>query len=81
MKSTMLQYEGAVEDAVNRLLQMGVFKSKAEIFRSGAMELASKYGAVKTKEEVIEEMMYQDALPAIRRVKAGKAKLHRLEDI
>jgi hypothetical protein len=81
MKSTMLQYEGGVEDAVERLLQLGVFKSKADIFRVGAMELAAKYGMVKSKEEVIEEMMYKDAEPALRRLKAGKAKLHRISEI
>ncbi len=78
MASTMLQYEGGVEQAVDRLLQLGIFKSKADIFRTGAMELASKYGAVKTKEEIIEEMMYKDAEPALRKLKAGKARLHRL---
>ncbi len=81
MKSTMLQYEGSVEDAVERLLQLGVFKSKADIFRVGAMELAAKYGLVKSKEEVIEEMMYTDAEPALRKLKAGRARLHRLEKI
>jgi len=78
MKSTMLQYEGGVEEAVERLLQLGVFKSKADIFRVGAMELAAKYGLVKTKEEVIEEMMYEDAEPALRKLKAGRARLHRI---
>ncbi|HIH18615.1 TPA: hypothetical protein HA225_01420 [Candidatus Micrarchaeota archaeon] len=81
MKSTMLQYEGSVEDAVERLLQLGVFKSKADIFRVGAMELAAKYGLVKSREEVIEEMMYADAEPALRKLKAGRARLHRLEKI
>ena len=81
MKSTMLQYEGSVEEAVDRLLQLGVFKSKADIFRVGAMELAAKYGVVKTKEEIIEEMMYKDAEPALRKLKTGRAKLHRIEDI
>jgi hypothetical protein len=37
-----------VASAVERLLQLGIFSSKAEVFRSGAMELASKYGLVKT---------------------------------
>lgn len=81
MKSTMLQYEGGVESAVERLLQLGIFKSKADIFRMGAMELASKYGLVKTEEEVVEEMMHKDAEPALRRLKSGKAKLHRLSEI
>ena len=81
MKSTMLQYEGSVEKAVDRLLQLGVFKSKADIFRVGAMELAAKYGVVKSEEEVIEEMMYADAEPALRRLRAGKAKLHRVSEI
>jgi len=81
MKSTMLQYEGSVEEAVDRLLQLGVFKSKADIFRVGAMELAAKYGLVKSEEEVIEEMMYKDAEPALRKLKAGKARLHRIEQV
>jgi len=81
MKSTMLQYDGSVEEAVERLLQLGAFKSKAEIFRLGAMELAAKYGMVKSKEEVIEEMMYNDAKPALRRLKAGKARLRRISEI
>jgi hypothetical protein len=77
----MLQYEGSVEEAVDRLLQLGVFKSKADIFRVGAMELAAKYGLVKSEEEVIEEMMYKDAEPALRKLKAGKARLHRIEQV
>ncbi len=81
MKSTMLQYEGSVEEAVERLLQLGVFKSKADIFRVGAMELAAKYGLVKSKEEVIEEMMYKDAQSALRKLKSGKARLHRIEEV
>ena len=81
MKSTMLQYEGSVEDAVERLLQLGVFKSKADIFRAGAMELAAKYGMVKSEDEVIEEMMYKDAAPALHRLNACKARLHRLKEI
>ncbi|NYZ76512.1 hypothetical protein H0N98_04645 [Candidatus Micrarchaeota archaeon] len=81
MKSTMLQYEGNVEKAVDRLLQLGVFKSKADIFRIGAMELAAKYGVVKSKEEIIEEMMYKDAEPALHKLKTGKARLHKIEDI
>ncbi len=81
MKSTMLQYEGSVEDAVERLLQLGVFKSKADIFRVGAMELAAKYGLVKSKEEVIEEMMYKDAEHALRKLKSGKAKLHGISEL
>ena len=81
MKSTMLQYDGSVEDAVERLLQLRIFKSKADIFRLGALELAAKYGLVKSKEEVIEEMMFRDAEPALRKVKEGKARLHRLENL
>jgi hypothetical protein len=77
----MLQYEGSVEEAVERLLQLGVFKSKADIFRVGAMELAAKYGLVKSKEEVIEEMMYKDAQSALRKLKSGKARLHRIEEV
>lgn len=81
MKSTMLQYEGSVEAAVNRLLKLGIFKSKADIFRVGAMELAVKYGLVKSEKEVIEELMYRDAEPALRKLKSGKAQLHRIENI
>jgi hypothetical protein len=81
MKSTMLQYEGSVELAVERLLQIGVFKSKADIFRVGALELASKYGLVKTEEEVIDEMMYADAEPALRKLKAGKARVYKLDSL
>ncbi|VVC71775.1 Uncharacterised protein [uncultured archaeon] len=81
MKSTMLQYDGSVEEAVERLLEIGVFKSKADIFRIGAMELASKYGLVKSKEEVIEEMMFGDAETALRRVRSGKAKLHAISRV
>ena len=81
MKSTMLQYEGSVEDAVDRLIQLGVFKTKSDVFRAGVMELADKYGLVKSKEEVIEEMMYKDALPELRKLKAGKAKLYKLSSV
>ena len=35
----------------------------------------------KSKDEVIEEMMYKDAESALRRLKSGKAKLHKIEEI
>ena len=81
MKSTMFQYDNQVEKAVERLLQLGVFKSKADIFRVGAMELAIKYGLVKTRDEVIEEMMLEDARPALEKLKARKTRLHKIEDL
>ncbi|MFA4983205.1 MAG: hypothetical protein WC588_03230 [Candidatus Micrarchaeia archaeon] len=81
MKSTMLQYDGIVEESVERLLQLGLFKSKADIFRIGAMELAVKYGMVKSKEEVIDEMMYADAASAHHRLKSGKAKIRNINEL
>ena len=81
MKSTMLQYDNAVELAVERLIQMGIFKSKADIFRVGAMELAAKYGAVKTQEEVIDEMMLQEAENSYKKAKTGKGRFYRLEEL
>lgn len=81
MKSTMLQYDNAVEAAVERLIAMGIFKSKADIFRVGAIELAAKYGAVKTQEEILDEMMLRDAQGAYKKAKAGKGRFYRLEDL
>ncbi len=81
MKSTMLQYDNAVEQAVDRLLQMGIFTSKADVFRIGAMELAARYGAVKSKEEIIEEMMMRDAESSYKKAKAGKGKFYRLDEL
>jgi hypothetical protein len=81
MKSTMLQYDNAVEQAVERLLQMGIFKSKADIFRIGAMELACKYGAVKSKDEIIEEMMMQDAQTQYKNAKSNKGRFYNIDDI
>lgn len=81
MVSTVINYEGAVEESLKRLMEMGIFKSKSDAFRVGIIELAAKYGAVKTKEEIIDEMMHQDALPAIKRVKTGKAKLYDLDEL
>ncbi|MFH0927714.1 MAG: hypothetical protein V1822_03995 [Candidatus Micrarchaeota archaeon] len=81
MVSTVINYEGAVEESLKRLMEMGIFKSKSDAFRVGVVELAAKYGAVKTKEEVIDEMMYKDALPAINKVRAKKAKLYNLDEM
>ena len=33
------------------------------------------------KEEIIEELMFMDALPELRKIRAGRARLHRVEDI
>ncbi len=41
----------------------------------GVMKKLSK------KEEIIEELMFRDAEAEYRKVKAGKARLHRIEDI
>ncbi len=45
------------------------------------MELSAKYGLVKSSAEVIEDMMYKDAEPALQKLKTGKARLHRIEEV
>lgn len=41
----------------------------------------SKYGFVNSKKEVIEEMMYKDAALALRKLKSGKTRLRRINEI
>ncbi len=81
MKSALINYDGMVEEALNRLIEQGIFKSKSDAFRVGIVELAAKYGAVKTKEDMIDEMMYHDALPEIKKLKSGKARLVSLDSL
>ena len=78
---TVVRLEGAVEDVLKRLVELGYFKTRAEVIRAGILELGKEYRVLKTPQEI------EDALAAakIERMAAemrnGKAKWVSLDEV
>ncbi|OIO20726.1 hypothetical protein COV61_00150 [Candidatus Micrarchaeota archaeon CG11_big_fil_rev_8_21_14_0_20_47_5] len=56
MSGIFVHLEGSVEQVLNRLLDAGFFKTKAEAVRAGILELGKDYHVVKSNEEILDEL-------------------------
>ena len=56
MADLLVHLDGSVELALQRLVDTGFFKTKAEVVRAGILELGKDYQIVKSREEVLDEL-------------------------
>lgn len=56
MSGISVRVDGAVEEILTRLVEVGFFKTKAEALRAGILLLGNRYGAVKSRKELIGEL-------------------------
>ena len=56
MADLLVHLDGSVEVTLQRLVDTGFFKTKAEVVRAGILELGKDYQVVKSREEVLDEL-------------------------
>lgn len=81
MADILVHLDGAVEKTLHRLVEAGFFKTKAEAVRAGILELGKEYQAVKSREELLDELAVAKMQRLEEEVKSGKRKLLSLSDV
>ena len=75
---TVVRIEGAVELVLDRLLEEGYYKTKAEAIRAGILELGKEYSLIGEEEAYLVSKKIKKMRAG---VKAGKKKLFSIEQI
>ena len=81
MTDILVRLDGAVEKTLMRLVEAGFFKTKADAIRAGILELGKEYHAVKSREELMDELAVVKIQRMEEEVKSGKKKLLSLAEI
>jgi|GEM_PF-746077 len=81
MTDVLVHLDGSVEQTLNRLVECGFFKTKAEAVRAGILTLGREYHAVKSREELMDELAVEKMQKIDAEIKAGKRKLLTLNDV
>lgn len=56
MADILVHLSGSVEATLNRLVEIGFFKTKSEAVRAGILELGREYSVIKSREELLDEL-------------------------
>ncbi len=71
---SVVRFNGVVEQALNRMIKEGYYKTKAEALRAGILELADRYGMLPNQKQV--DAMVSAKMDRIdAQIRAGKRKL------
>jgi len=76
MTDVLIHLDGSVEQTLNRLVECGFFKTKAEAVRAGILQLGREYHAVKSREELLDELAVDKMQKIDAEIRAGKRKVH-----
>ena len=81
MTAILVHLEGSVEETLKRLVEAGFFKTKAEVVRAGILELGKEYHAVKSREELLDELAVAKMQKIDAEIKAGKRKVYTEDEV
>ena len=71
----LVRLDGNVEKILENLVDAGFFKTKAEAIRAGILELGKEFSAIKSKEELMDELMAQKLQRIDEELASGKRKV------
>ncbi len=77
-----MNFEGYIEQIIERALKTGIVKTKAEALRLGLLELNDKYHLVSKNADELELKEDTAEITRIEKdIKSGKEKLHRARNV
>lgn len=76
-----VRVEGMVELVLERLVELGYFKSKNDIIRMGILEVAKEYNILPTPKEVEEYLLARKMGKIHAGIKSGKVKVRRIAEL
>ncbi len=77
----VVRFDGAVAVVLEKLVEMGYFRTKSEAIRAGVLALGSEYGMVSDPKELEAELVIRKMDRIDKEIDEGKRKTHRLEDV
>lgn len=75
MTDILVHLDGAVDKALRNLVEVGFFKTKAEVVRAGILELSKEYQIVKSREEILDELAVKKMQHLDAEISQGKRKV------
>ncbi|MCD6523129.1 MAG: hypothetical protein J7K68_05275 [Candidatus Diapherotrites archaeon] len=74
-----MHFEGIMEEIIEKLLKLGIAKTKAEALRLGLLELNDKYQLVGVDKELEEDLIEINRIE--RDIKTGKEKVYSVKNV
>lgn len=78
---TVVRLDGAVGRTLERLIEMGYYKTKSEAIRAGILELEREYQVLQTPQELEAELVIKKIQSLEEQDRKGKIKWHTLDDV
>lgn len=78
---TVVRMEGAVEVTLNKLVELGYFKTKSEVLRAGVLEIGQRYGVFRQAGEIEDELAALKVERIGREIDEGKRKVYSLDEV
>ncbi|MFH0986803.1 MAG: hypothetical protein V1911_02005 [Candidatus Micrarchaeota archaeon] len=75
MSEMMVRFEGAPEFIVNKLTELGVFKTKSEAIRAGILELGKEYHLLEYMNDLEDNMAAEKMKKISCEIKSGRRKV------
>src|SRR3989344_1245319 len=72
---------GAVAATLEKLVELGYFKTKSEAIRAGVLELGKEYNLLKTPQELEAELVIRKVEQIDREIDEGKRKTYPLDEV
>ncbi|HIH20788.1 TPA: hypothetical protein HA244_05970 [Candidatus Micrarchaeota archaeon] len=77
----VVRFEGAVAMVLEKLVEMGYYKTKSEAIRAGVLELGKEYDILKSPRELEAEMVIRKVEQIDREIDEGKRKVYTLDEV
>jgi len=81
MGETLVRFEGAQEVILDKLTELGIFKTRSEAIRAGILGLGKEYSVFKSAQDIEDELVVRKMDKISKEIKAGKRKLLSEEDV
>lgn len=79
MGEILVRFEAAQELVLEKLLDLGIFKTKSEAIRAGILELGKEYNMFKSAQELEDELVVKKMKIVSKEIDEGKRKVFTLE--
>jgi Arc/MetJ-type ribon-helix-helix transcriptional regulator len=78
---TLVRFEGAQELIIERLVGLGLFKTKSEVIRAGILELGKEYKVIGEIKEIEDELAVKKMQKISNEINEGKRKVFTEEEV
>ena len=77
----VVRFDGAVALILEKLVDMGYFKTKSEAIRAGVLELGKEYNVLKSPRELEAELVIRKVEQIDKEIDEGKRKVYTLDEV